>query len=114
MNATFLNKVVNKADVTVRFKSTSIKSKGIKTGEYRYWTVVALGVKKLQEEIDVYDGLLLTEGMITNIFQRFKTYLASLFRKVHDWLKQSVKNIIEFFDLEPEISLNEKIDFSNL
>ena len=57
-NKAFLNKVAQKANVTVRFKSTSIKSKGVKTGEYKYWSVVALGVKKLEEEIESTVGRL--------------------------------------------------------
>ena len=57
-NKAFLDKVVAKSGVTVRFKSTSVKSKGGKTGEYRYWTVIALGVKKLEEELEYYNGLI--------------------------------------------------------
>lgn len=110
----FLSKVARKTDVTVRFKSTSIKSKGVKTGEYRYWTVVALGVKKLEEEIEQHNGVYLTEGIISGIFQRVKNYLIPIFQKVYEWLKMSVKNIIEFFELQPDVSFHNQIDFTKL
>lgn len=110
----FLNKVARKTDVTVRFKSTSVKSKNVKTGEYRYWTVVALGVKKLEEEIDSHQGMYLTEGIISGIFQRVKSFMISMFAKVYEWLRSSVKNIITYFDLQPEIVFNNQIDFTRI
>ena len=113
-NKAFLDKVVAKSGVTVRFKSTSIKTKGDKTGEYRYWTVVALGVKKLEEELEYYNGALLTENIITGIIERVKTYLMNLFQKAYEYLKSGVHNIAEFFDLQPDVQFNNNIDFTEL
>ena len=113
-NKAFLDKVVAKSNVTVRFKSTSIKTKGGKTGEYRYWTVVALGVKKLEEEFEFYNGTLLTENIITGIIQRVKNFIMNLFQKAYEYLKDSVHNIAQFFDLQPEIHFNNEINFSEL
>ena len=113
-NKAFLDKVVAKSGVTVRFKSTSIKTKGGKTGEYRYWTVVALGVKKLEEELEYYNGTLLTENIITGIIDRVKNYLMNLFQKAYEYLKSGVHNIAEFFDLQPDVQFNNNIDFTEL
>ncbi len=113
-NKAFLNKVAQKANVTVRFKSTSIKSKGVKTGEYKYWSVVAIGVKKLEEEFEYYNGTLLTENIITGIFERFKNFLMSLFQKVYEYLKSGVHNLVDFFDLQPDVQFNNNIDFTEL
>ena len=113
-NKAFLNKVAEKSNVTVRFKSNSIKINGVKTGEYKYWAVIGVGVKKLEEEFEHYNGTLLTENIITGIIERFKTFLVNLFQKVYEYLKGGVKQIIEFFDFEPHITLNNEIDFSGV
>jgi hypothetical protein len=109
----FLNKVAEKISVTVRFKSTSIKSKGIKTGEYRYWTVVSLGIKKLKEEIQSA-GNLLTENAFVAILQRVKSYMSSLFLNIWNKIKNSIKKILEFFEIEPVIDFNNEINFHNI
>lgn len=111
-NKAFLDTVAEKTNVTVRFKTTSVKSKGEKTGKYRYWAVVALGISKLEEEINAA-GDLLTEGVISSIFQRVKNYMISLFTSIWNSIKNSVKKIVEFFEFEPEISFN-KINFSDI
>ena len=110
----FLSKVSQKTGVTVRFKSTSVKSKGNKTGEYRYWTVVALGVKKLEEELEAHNGMLLTESLIGGIVQRVTNFIMSLFKRAYEYLKSGVHNIAEFFDLQPEVHFNNTINFSEL
>lgn len=110
----FLSKVASKTDVTVRFKSTSVKKGGEKTGEYRYWSVIALGVKKLNEEFAQYDGQLLTESTLSDIFSKVKDYIRDLFIKIWDWLKAGVKNVLEFFDLEPEVDHTEVLEFYQL
>jgi len=113
-NEAFLSKVAQKTGVTVRFKSNSVKSKGTKTGEYRYWAVVALGVKKLEEEIEIHDGMFLTEGIIGGIIQRVTNFIMSLFQKAYEYLKTGVHNIAEFFDLQPNVQFNNNIDFTEL
>lgn len=113
IDKSFLDKVANKTNVTVRFKSTSVKSKGTKTGEYRYWTVVSLGIKKLEEEIESA-GNLLTEGILTTIFQKVKSYMSSLFSKIWNSIKNSIKKILEFFGIEPVVDFNNEINFSDI
>lgn len=113
VDKSFLDKVANKTNVTVRFKSSSVKAKGTKTGEYRYWTVVSLGIKKLEEEIESA-GNLLTEGILTTIFQKVKSFMTSLFTKIWNSIKNSVKKILEFFGIEPMVDFNNEINFSEL
>lgn len=107
----FLDKVAQNATVTVRFKSTSVKAKGVKTGEYRYWSVISLGVNKLQEELSNHNGVL-TENIITNIFAKVKSFIVNLFNKAIQWMKQSAQHIMEFFDIEPDVSFKNKISFN--
>ena len=50
----YVSKIANQMNLTVRFKSTSEKLKGEKTGRYRFWSVVSLIVnpsKNLDENI---------------------------------------------------------------
>ena len=110
IDAQFLDKIATKTAVTVRFKSTSVKSKGVKTGQYRYWSVVSLGVNKLDEEIYNYKGVL-TESVISSLFARVKIFMMNLFNKAVEWMKQSIQNVVEFFELNPQISLNNTISF---
>jgi len=113
-NEKFLDKVVNKTGVTVRFKSGSVKSKSVKTGVYRYWSVVALGVKKLEEELNYYNGILLTENMVISMIERIKKYILELFQKAYEYLRGGIKNIVEFFDLQPEINFDNTVDFNKI
>mgnify|MGYP000145507713 FL=1 len=55
--------------VSVRFKTTSVKKGGKKTGEYRYWSVIGLIIDKMQEDLNNMDGQLLTEGAIMDFFK---------------------------------------------
>lgn len=110
----FLAKVANQASVTVRFKSSSVKKKSQKTGAYRYWSVISLGLRKLDEEFARYEGKLLTELDFGNIITRVKNYIRSMFVKIYDWLKASIKNVMDFFDIEPVVDYSEEINFSAL
>jgi hypothetical protein len=55
-----------------------------------------LGVKKLEEELEYYNGALLTENIITGIVERVKNYLMNLFQKAYEylpvWLQQGIIN----------------------
>jgi hypothetical protein len=112
-NKAFLDKVADKTNVTVRFKTTSVKTKGEKTGKYRYWTVVSLGLAKLEEEINAA-GNLLTEGIISSIFQRVRNYMTSLFTSIWNSIRNSVKKVLEFFGFEPEVLFNNNINFNDI
>jgi len=107
----FIDKVAAATSVTVRFKSTSVKAAGAKTGEYRYWSVVSLGVKKLEEEIEAA-GDMLNEGLLTNIYNKVKSFMTNMFAKIWNAIKDSVKKILEFFGIEPMVAFKNRIDFS--
>ena len=104
----FVNKVASKTTVTVRFKSVSEKLKGQKTGQYKYWSVVSLIVNKLEEETNKYDGQLINENVLSDIWNKVKQFITNLFAKIFAWMKQSIQHVVEFFDLQPDVS------FSNL
>jgi hypothetical protein len=110
-NKQLIKKVADATGVDCRFKSMSQKVKQIKTGKYNYFGVVGLITKKLKEEFNYYDGVLLTENIITGIFKKIKDFVTNLLEKVIEWLKGGIKRIMEFFLLEPEVQFNNKINF---
>jgi hypothetical protein len=115
---TYIKKLSDVTSVECRFKSASQKitvdKVEQKTGKYTYFSVIGLTTKKLKEEFESYDGMFLTEGMITDVLSKVKNYLKDLLVKVLEWLKGGIQRIIDFFELEPEISFNNNIDFTRL
>ena len=113
-NKQLIKKVADVTSVDCRFKSMSQKVKKTKTGKYNYYGVVGLITKKLKEEFDYYDGIFLTENIITGIYKKIKDFVTNLFEKVLEWLEGGIKRIMEFFDLEPEVQFNNQINFSEI
>jgi hypothetical protein len=118
-NKAYLKKIADIAKVDVRFKSNSQSVKGVKTGAYRYYSVLGLGVTKLdvmKEEYMAEHRMLfeseLTEGMLKDIWNKFKNWFMGYISKVKAWVEQSVQNLIEFFQVDPIINVNNTIDFA--
>jgi hypothetical protein len=112
----YISKIADRISVTVRFKSSSQKKAGKKTGKYHYWSVVGMVVDKLNEEIDHAktddDSTVLTEGIVRGIIGRVKNFVANLWASVKKWLAKSTENILEFLSFEPSISFNNNIRFT--
>ncbi len=103
-NKGYVTKIASRVKPTVRFKSTSEKSKGKKTGRYRYWSVVGLIVDKLNEEI-AQAGDMLTEGIVDKIIKKVKQFALKIWNGVKNWLFESWNNIFEFLSMTPMIQL---------
>lgn len=114
----YIKKITDATKVECRFKSGSqkitINKVKQKTGKYTYFSVIGLATEKLKEELEVYDGMFLTEGMLTNVFDRLKNFLKNIFSKVLEWLKGGIQRIVDFFELEPDVTFNNNIDFSRI
>ena len=91
-------KIADQMKLTVRFKSTSEKLKGEKTGRYRFWSVVSL----------ISDPSKLKEGVLDSI--------KSVVNKVKDYVSQGIASLTKFIigdnPEDVDISLNNNIDFS--
>ena len=121
----YVRKVADAMKTSVRFKSSSQKLKGEKTGKYNYWSVVALIVNKLDDtakqvkEEMILNGqwnFSLTEEQINeNIFkiayQRIKDFVVKLITSIKNWIVQKVENVIEFLTAEPIMNFNNTIVF---
>lgn len=97
----YVAKVAEKMRLQVRFKSTSQKLKGKKTGKYSYWSVIGLEVKEGMDHIaDMEDQGILTEGKVADTWNMVLQKIKDALMIAWDWAKQSVRNIIEFFEFE--------------
>jgi len=113
----FLSGVAAKSKVTVRFKTTSEKTKEGKTGRYRFWSVVSIIVNKMDEEFSEYEkqSHLLNEfkarELLVGIYDRIKNLVISIWQGLKSFLEQGIKYILEFLGLEPEVTFNNDIEF---
>jgi hypothetical protein len=106
-----VNKVVKNTKVSVRFKTSSVKRGGEKTGEYKYWSVIGLITSKLTEEVEyesqyLAEGEELTENIISKIWNKVKSYASKIWNSVVSWIKESVHNFLSFMGIEPQVSFN--------
>ena len=114
----YVRKVASKMKVSVRFKTTSEKSGGVKTGRYRYWSAIGLIVDKLTESYEEIGQLLnegkLDEGILGRIVNKFIAFLKKTLVKIKEFVTQSAKNLIEFLGATPDVSFNNNIDFTKI
>lgn len=109
----YVSKIADQMKVSVRFKSSSQKLGGKKTGKYKYWSAVGLIVDKLEEDLQYLQGEMLTEALLDklkSIYTKVKNYIVELFKKIKDFISKSFKNLIEFLDAEPIVQVNEVVN----
>ena len=112
----YVSSIANKMDLSVRFKTTSVKKKvdgkETKTGQYRYWSVVSLIVGKLTEEFDALENNPnLNEGMISNAFDKMKSWLKGILSKITNYMLQSTGHFMKFMQIQPVVSVVSNIAF---
>lgn len=111
----YIKGISKRVKPVVRFKSVSVKKqvdgKKTKTGEYRYWSAVGLGLTKITEEFDALDGQMLTEGKLADIAKKVKNYLVGIFNKIKKWLKESISHVFQFLGIEPIVQYDNTVNF---
>jgi hypothetical protein len=116
----YVSTIMPRVKPNVKFKSTAVKTvKDGKTGHYRFWSTVGLmynAAVKTQNE--VYDMMnsgeleYLSEGFfdfIAKAWKKFKSFVSNLIKKVTNWIKKSLNNVIEYFQFEPNIRFKNNI-----
>ena len=95
-NDSYAAKIADQMNLTVRFKSTSQKIGGEKTGKYRFWSVVSL----------ISDPTKLKEGISDTI--------KNAYNSVKNFINQGIYSLTKFVmgDDEIDVELNNTIDFS--
>jgi hypothetical protein len=89
----YVSKIANQMNLTVRFKSTSEKLKGEKTGRYRFWSVVSLIVNPSKN---------LDENIFTDTIKTVKNVLQTGINKIVNFL---------FPPEDIEVNVEDKINF---
>lgn len=116
-NNSFVANVASQANVTVRFKTTSEKHGGEKTGRYRFWSVVALIVNKMDEEFSAFENELpyLSESkvkdILVGIYDKLKGFVSKIWEGIKSFLDRGIKYILEFLGMEPVVSHNNIVTF---
>jgi hypothetical protein len=102
----YCEKIANKMRLQARFKSSSRKLKGVKTGEYNFWSVVSLIVDAMQGEKESLD-----EGFLDVMKKKVKSIAVKVIGGVRNFLTKKVSNLFKFLGAIPSISVSKRIDF---
>lgn len=108
-DSNYVQKIADQMKVSVRFKSSSQKVGGKKTGKYKYWSAVGLIVDKLEEEMKPIEGQILHEGVLDklkSIYSKVKDFIVNLFKKIMEYVSKGFKNLIDFLDIEPQVDVD--------
>ena len=102
----YCEKIANKMRLQARFKTSSRKLKGVKTGEYNFWSVVSLIVDAMQGENESLD-----EGILDVMKKKVKSIASKVISGVKNFLTKKVSNLFKFLGAIPSISVSKRIDF---
>jgi len=105
----YCEKIADRMKLQARFKTSSRKIKGEKTGEYNFWSVVSLIVNAMDENVtDLGNGEYLVEfkllGKAKSIFQRYWT-------KIYSFITKNILRLLKFLGFGVDISLKGEVNF---
>lgn len=106
----YCERIADKMRLQARFKTSSRKIKGEKTGEYNFWSVVSLIVNAMDEEVE-QNGNILNENVFLRVFQKVKGKISGMVDRAKRFVKKAGQNLLKFFGVEPEIKVKKDIDF---
>lgn len=104
----YCTKIANAMRLQARFKTSSRKIKGEKTGEYNFWSVISLIVNSMEESLWRHNGEELNE---IKFFDKVKKFVGGLVGKVRNFFTKGVSQLKTFLGAEPDISVKRKIKF---
>lgn len=103
----YCEKIADAMKVQVRFKTSSRKLKGQKTGEYNFWSVVSLIVNAMSEDVEM-NGNQLNE----NVLRRMKAKALGVVKRIIKAVSKNIMKFIRFITPEkPDVSVNTKVKF---
>ena len=122
-NDPYVAKILPQVKPDVKFKSTAvmkkIDGKDTKTGHYRFWSTVGLGynaaakaLKEVHDQVDNGELQYLSEGFfdaIKKAWNKFKTFLKTLFTKVKKYVTSSAQAMMDFLGIVPDITYTNKV-----
>jgi hypothetical protein len=101
-------KIANAMRLQARFKTSSRKIKGVKTGEYNYWSVVSLIVNSMSEELESGEKEMLIE---INILNKVKSFVSKTWNKVTNFFKKGLRQLTSFLGAIPDIRVKRNVKF---
>ena len=101
-------KIANAMRLQARFKTSSRKIKGVKTGEYNYWSVVSLIVNSMSEELESGEKEMLIE---INILNKVKSFVSKTWSKVTNFFKKGLRQLTSFLGAIPDIRVKRNVKF---
>lgn len=101
-------KIANAMKLQARFKTSSRKIKGKKTGEYNFWSVISLIVDSMQEGYEHDQEELLIE---VSIMRKIGNFVRGTWSKVSSYFKKGASKLYKFLGATPIISTKKNIRF---
>ena len=108
----YCEKMANKMKLQARFKTSSRKLKGKKTGEYNFWSVISLIVDAMDESFYTHGEVLTEANIFITVLKKVKTFLSKTYKKIKSYFKSSASNLMNFLGAEIDVKANEYVDFS--
>jgi len=104
----YCEKIADAMKVQVRFKTSSRKLKGVKTGEYNFWSVISLIVNAMSEDAQL-NGNQLNEFAF---LKKIKAGVAGVAKKVITKIKGNFLLFLKFlYPKKPEVVVSRKVNF---
>jgi hypothetical protein len=104
----YCEKIATAMKLQARFKTSSRKIKGVKTGEYNYWSVVSLIVNSMSEELNTNNKETLVEF---NILNKVKSFVSRTWNRVTSFFKKGARQLTSFLGAIPDIRVKRNVKF---
>ena len=108
----YCERIADKMRLQARFKTSSRKLKGVKTGEYNFWSVISLIVDAMDESFEGEENFeMISEVNFAKIARKVKNKVSAAWSKVSALFKQGVRSVISFMGLVPDIAVKKQVKF---
>lgn len=98
----YCEKIADRMKLQARFKTSSRKIKGEKTGEYNFWSVVSLIVNAMDENvIELGNGEYLVEF---KLFGKTKFILQKAWKKITSFITKNILRLMQFLGFNIDIN----------
>ena len=121
IKSSYIKKVTDTTKMNVSFKSTSVKKvidgNVIKVAQRKFSVVrLATGiVDKFNEEVSSYNGTILSESILLDIWNKITTWFSKMFSKIKEWIGDSMEKLLEFLGfLDDDDNIEVNIDDSSV
>ena len=110
INESVIGSVANSTRVSVRFKSASVQVDKVKTGEYRFWSVLSLIVKDYKEKYKKINEIIdqnemLTEGVldqIKSVLTNISQFVSKIYGQIKEYISRGFNYALDFLGLTIE------------